>query len=216
MKKEIKKYISELIGTFGLVFCGTGSIVVNQEYSGIIGHSGVAIVWGLSVTIMIYCFGTTSGAHLNPSVTLSLWLSRIVASKEVIPYFLSQISGAFLASVLLKLLFPLNDYLGTCIPSGGIWTSFVFEFLMSFILMLTIYNVAVEKKNTPSLSGIIIGFVVLMEAMFGGPVSGASMNPARSLAPALVSGHTEHLWIYLTAPFLGATAAGAFYTFLKN
>jgi len=186
MYNHIKKYLAEFIGTFGLVFCGTGAIIVNQEYSGALGHAGVAIAWGLTVTVMVYCFGPLSGAHLNPAVTLSLFFANMFPFKNVLPYTASQILGALGASALLKTLFPLNDCLGATLPSGSSWQSFVFEYLMTFILMLTIFKVAIENENTKPLAGIIIGFVILLEAMFGGPVSGASMNPARSLGPALI------------------------------
>lgn len=216
MYNRINKYLAELIGTFGLVFCGTGAIIVNQEYSSALGHAGVAIAWGLAVTVMIYCFGSISGAHLNPAVTLSLWMGKLFPFKDVIPYISGQLLGAITASALLKFLFPFNETLGSTLPSGSVWQSFIFEFLMTFFLMLTIFKVAIENENTKPLAGIIIGLVILLEAMFGGPVSGASMNPARSIGPAIISGHMQHLWIYITAPIPGALAATLFNNIMKK
>lgn len=216
MYNRIKKYLAELIGTFGLVFCGTGAIIVNQEYSSALGHAGVAIAWGLAVTVMIYCFGSISGAHLNPAVTLSLWMDKIFPLKDVIPYISGQLLGAITASALLKFLFPYNETLGSTLPSGSVWQSFIFEFLMTFFLMLTIFKVAIENETTKPLAGIIIGLVILLEAMFGGPVSGASMNPVRSIGPAIISGHMQHLWIYITAPISGASAATLFNNIMKK
>lgn len=216
MYNRINKYLAELIGTFGLVFCGTGAIIVNQEYSSALGHAGVAIAWGLAVTVMIYCFGSISGAHLNPAVTLSLWMGKIFSFKDVIPYISGQLLGAITASALLKFLFPYNETLGSTLPSGSVWQSFIFEFLMTFFLMLTIFKVAIENETTKPLAGIIIGLVILLEAMFGGPVSGASMNPARSIGPAIISGHMQHLWIYITAPIPGALAATLFNNIMKK
>lgn len=200
----MRKYLAEFIGTFAMVFCGTGAMVINAETGGAISHAGVAITWGLIVASMIYTLGEISGAHFNPAVTLSFWLAGLFPAKQILPYIFSQIIGAFSASLLLKFLFPLNETLGTTLPSGLPMQSFVLEFILTFLLMLTIIHVAKGSKEQGMFAGLAIGSVVLLEAMFAGPICGASMNPARSLSPALVSGHTEHLWIYLIAPTLGA------------
>lgn len=203
----MRKYIAELIGTFALVFCGTGAIIINQETNGTVTHVGIAITFGFIVMAMIYALGDISGAHLNPAVSIAFVLSGRFSIKELLPYILSQVTGAFLASFVLQYLFPMNATLGTTLPAGEPMQSFILEFILSFFLMLVIINVATGSKEQGMFAGLAIGSTVLLEAMFAGPICGASMNPARSLAPAIVSGHTEHLWIYLAAPVLGAAFA---------
>lgn len=203
----MKKYFAEFIGTFALVFCGTGAIIINRESGGAITHVGIAVTFGLIVAAMIYSLGEVSGAHLNPAVTFAFWLSNSFPTKELLPYVFSQAFGAFTASMILKILFPLDQTLGFTLPSGLPLQSFILEIILSFILMLVIFQVAKGSKEQGMFAGIAIGSVVLLEAMFAGPICGASMNPFRSLAPAIISGHTEHLWVYLTAPFIGVTFA---------
>src|SRR5436190_13894562 len=203
----MKKYIAEIVGTFALVFCGTGAIVINQETGGSVTHVGVAITFGLIVMAMIYAVGDISGAHLNPAVTLGFWISGKFPGREILPYIGSQLTGAVMASLILRLLFPSNISLGSTQPTGSDLQSFVLEFIMTFLLMFVIIQVAMGNKEQGMFAGLAIGSVVLLEAMCGGPVSGASMNPARSLAPAFVSGNLQHLWIYLIAPPLGAVTA---------
>jgi len=212
----MRKYTAEFIGTFALVFCGTGAIVVDQHTNGGVGHVGVAMTFGLIVMAMIYTFGDVSGAHLNPAVSIGFAVAGRFAVKEVLPYVVFQIAGAFAASFMLHLLFPENEFLGASLPAGSALQSFVFEFILTFFLMLVIVHVAHGSKEIGTLAGMAIGGTVLLEAMFAGPISGASMNPARSLAPAVVSGHTENLWIYLFAPVLGALAAVTTWRLLKN
>jgi aquaporin NIP len=203
----MKKSLAELIGTFALVFAGTGAIVINEASGGAITHVGVALTFGLIVLAMIYTVGDISGAHLNPAVTIGFWAARRMSGREVPPYIASQIAGAVLASALLRFLFPENKLLGATLPAGSEMQSFILEAVLTFFLMLTILNVSTGAKEKGITAGIAVGAVIALEAMFAGPVCGASMNPARSLAPALVSGHLEHLWIYLAAPPLGAVAA---------
>lgn len=203
----MRKYLAEIIGTFALVFCGTGAIIINQESGGTITHAGIAITFGLIVAAMIYTVGDISGAHLNPAVTIAFWVAKEFSVKEILPYILSQTIGAFLASFILKLLFPLNELLGSTLPSGSETQSFILEIVLTFILMFVILHVAKGSKEQGMFAGIAIGSVVLLEAMFAGPICGASMNPIRSLSPAVVSGHLEHLWVYLLAPTLGAILA---------
>lgn len=212
----MRKYLAELIGTFALVFCGTGAIIINQESGGAIGHAGIAATFGLIVAAMIYSVGDISGAHLNPAVSLAFWASRLFPAKELLPYVLSQSAGALLASWVLHLLFPANLYLGATLPSGSDGQSFVLELILSFMLMFVILHVAKGSKEQGMFAGLAIGSVVLLEAMFAGPICGASMNPVRSLAPALVSGHTEQLWIYLSAPVLGALLGVAGWKVLRK
>jgi aquaporin Z len=202
----MKKFCAEILGTFALVFAGTGAIVIDQISGGAISHVGVALTFGLIVLAMIYTFGDISGAHLNPAVTLGFWAARRMSGREVLPYIFSQIIGAIFASGLLRFLFPENKLLGATLPASSEMQSFVLEAILTFILMLTVLNVSIGANEKGITAGIAVGSVIALEAMFAGPICGASMNPARSLAPALISGHFEHLWIYLVAPPLGAVA----------
>jgi len=206
----MKKYIAELIGTFALVFCGTGAIIIDQQTNGQVGHVGIAITFGLIITAMIYAFGDKSGAHFNPAVTIAFSLADLFSKKEILPYIISQIIGAFIASILLKLLFPANLNLGATLPAGSDLQSFILEIVLTFFLMLVILFTSQGSKETGAIAGLAIGGTVLLEAMFAGPICGASMNPARSLAPAIISGNLSTLWIYIAAPILGA----AFSTFV--
>jgi len=203
----VSKYLAELIGTFAIVFCGTGAIVINQQSNGLVSHVGIAITFGLIVMAMIYSLGNISGAHFNPAVTIAFTIAKRFQLKQVIPYVISQLSGAFLASAILKFLFPANNTLGATLPAGTELQSFILEFILTFFLMLVIINVATGSKEQGMFAGLAIGSTVLLEAMFAGPVCGASMNPARSISPAVVSGHLEHLWIYIVAPIAGAAFA---------
>jgi len=203
----MKKLVAECFGTFALVFAGTGAIVINDVSGGAVTHAGIALTFGLVVLAMIYTFGDISGAHLNPAVTLGFWAARRLPARDIAPYVVSQIIGAMLASGVLRLLFPQSQMLGAATPTGSELQSFVLEIILTFLLMLTILNVSTGAKEKGITAGIAVGAVIALEAMFAGPISGASMNPARSLAPALVSGHFEHLWIYFAAPVVGACAA---------
>lgn len=203
----MNKLLSEFLGTFTLVFAGTGAIVINDVSGGVIGHAGIALTFGLVVMAMIYTFGDVSGAHLNPAVTMGFAVARRFAWKDVPGFIGAQIGGACVASGVLRLLFPTNDKLGATLPAGSAMQSFVLEFILTTILMLAILRISTGAKEKGITAGIAIGGVIALEAMFAGPICGASMNPARSLAPALVSGHLEHLWIYLTATVLGAFVA---------
>ncbi len=202
-----KKYIAEYIGTFILVFAGTSAIVVNDISGGVVTHVGISLVFGLVVAAMIYTLGDISGAHINPAVTLAFWLAKRFQGKEVLPYLSSQVLGAITASVMVCLLFVGHPTLGSTLPSGTSMQSFILELLLTFILMLTIINVATGSKEKGITAGIAIGSVVGLEALFAGPISGASMNPARSIGPALLSGHITPLWIYILAPIIGACLA---------
>ena len=211
----LRKSVSEIIGTFALVFCGTGAIVVDKASGGAVTHVGVAITFGLIVMAMIYGLGDISGAHLNPAVSIAFALAGRLPVRWLGVYILSEITGAFLASFVLRLLFPADEFLGATLPAGSAGQSFVLELLLTFFLMLVIIHVATGPKEQGLFAGIAIGSVVLLEAMFAGPICGASMNPARSLAPAIVSGHIEHLWVYLAAPVIGAALAIPIWKFLN-
>jgi aquaporin Z len=212
----MQRYIAELLGTFALVFCGTGAIVIDNVSNGSVTHVGVAITFGLIVMSMIYALGNISGAHLNPAVSIAFLLAGRFAPKDLIPYIISQITGAFLASFTLHFMFPTDTMLGTTIPAGSDGQAFVLEFILTFFLMFVIINVAQGSKEQGMFAGLAIGSVVLLEAMFAGPICGASMNPARSLAPAVVSVHYEHLWIYLTATTAGAAFSIPLWRYLSS
>ncbi|HIP32941.1 MAG TPA: aquaporin [Crocinitomicaceae bacterium] len=207
----MKRYVAEIIATFFLIFCGTGAMVINTETTGVISHFGVATSWGLIVMIMIFTFGRISGAHMNPAVTLTLVLLKLHPKKEILPYFGAQLIGAFAASFSLQLLFPENDLLGSSLPQGSEMQSFVLEFILTFMLMMVILFTSQGRRIEQYFAPIAIGMTVGLEALYAGPISNASMNPFRSLAPAVVSGHTEHLWIYLLATTLGALVAGLYW-----
>ena len=213
--ENMNKYLAELIGTFVLVFCGTGAIVINEQSNGSVTHVGIAITFGLIVMAMIYALGDISGAHMNPAVTIAFAVANRFPLKQILPYVVSQMIGAFIASTVLHFLFPSNETLGATLPAGSEMQSFILEFLLSFFLMLVIINVASGSKEQGMFAGLAIGSTVLLEAMFAGPICGASMNPARSIAPAVVSGHTEHLWIYIAAPVMGAAFAILIFKILR-
>lgn len=203
----MKKFIAEFFGTFGLVFAGTGALVINDVSGGVIGHVGIALTFGLIIMVMIYAIGDISGAHINPAVTLGFFVARRFDAKQVLPYLASQCLGAITASLILRMLFPLHPNLGTCQPAGTEWQSFVLEFFLTLFLMFVILNVSTGAKEKGITAGLAIGGTIALDALFGGPITGASMNPARSLGPALVSGQFNALWVYLLAPVLGAIAA---------
>ncbi len=203
----MKALSAEFLGTFTLVFAGTGAIVIDHASGGAIGHAGIALTFGLVVMAMIHTFGDVSGAHLNPAVTIGFAFARRFAWKSVPGYVLAQLAGALTASGILRFLFPADATLGATLPAGPWSRSFILEIILTFILMLTILSVTHGAKEKSLTAGIAIGAVIGLEAMFAGPICGASMNPARSLAPALVSGHLEHLWLYLAAPVIGALLA---------
>jgi len=211
-----KQLFSEFLGTAILVFCGTSAIVVNDISQGMVSHVGIALVFGLVVLAIIYTLGDISGAHINPAVTIAFWQAREFPGHKVIPYIICQISGAIFASTLVYLLFFSHPTYGATLPAYGIMQTFILEVILTFILMLTIINVATGAKEQGITAGIVIGSVVALEALFAGPISGASMNPARSIAPALISGQWEVLWVYITAPVIGACLAVNCCRCLKN
>jgi len=203
----MRKLAAECLGTFALLFAGTGAIVIDDVTGGAVSHVGVALTFGLVVLAMIYTVGDVSGAHLNPAVTLGFFAARRFPGHSVLPYVASQCAGALLASVCLRLMFPEHTTLGATLPRGDALQSFVLEILLTCLLMFVILSVSTGAKEKGITAGIAVGAVVGLEALFAGPISGASMNPARSLAPAVVSLHFASLWVYLTAPTLGAALA---------
>ena len=203
----MRRFIAECLGTYGLVFAGTGAIVIDRASHGTVTHVGIALTFGLVVLAMIYTFGDVSGAHLNPAVTIAFAAAGRFAWKDTPGYIIAQVAGALAASLSLRGLFPTDTTLGATLPAGSEAQSFALEVILTFFLMLVILSVSTGAKEKGMTAGIAIGAIIALEALFAGPVCGASMNPARSFAPAIVSGHVELLWLYLVAPTAGALLA---------
>ncbi|MGE0027652.1 MAG: MIP/aquaporin family protein [Thermoleophilia bacterium] len=207
----------EALGTFCLVFAGTGAVVVDAVAGGPIGHGGVAAAFGLVVAAMIFAVGHLSGAHLNPAVTGAFAAARHFPPGEVAPYIAAQVVGAVLASVALRGLFGLEGGLGATHPDHvGQVGALILEAGLTAVLMIVILAVATDTRAVGSLAAIAIGATIGLEALVMGPITGASMNPARSLAPALAGGDGADLWIYLVGPVLGALAGAAVYAYLRG
>jgi MIP family channel proteins len=211
-------YISEGIGTFGLVFAGCGAIMIDTLSHGQITHVGVGLVFGLIITVMIYAFGHLSGAHFNPAVTLAFVLARHFPVGRLLGYWAAQIVGATLAAACLRLLLGDVAHLGATVPSGsgGIWQSFGLETLLTFFLMVVIMAMATDTRAVGQAAALAIGATVALEALFAGPISGASMNPARSLGPALAGDLWTAQWIYILGPMIGAVAGAFAYRWLRE
>ncbi|MFN9717174.1 MAG: MIP/aquaporin family protein [Planctomycetota bacterium] len=211
----VQQLLAECFGTFCLTFAGTGAIIINETSHGAITHAGIAITFGLIVMAMIYSIGDISGCHINPAVTIGLTLMKKVQIRHAALFVFGQCLGAILASSVLRALFPDNITLGATQPSGAAAQSLTLEFLLTLILMFVILNVTSVSEPARSLAGLVIGSVVALEAMFAGPICGASMNPARSIAPALVSGHVNSMWIYIVGPITGAIAGGILFRLIR-
>jgi MIP family channel proteins len=202
--------LAEFIGTFFLVFAGTSAIVVDSITHAVT-HVGVSLVFGLVITALIYALGHVSGAHFNPAVTIGFWALGEFPGRRVPLYAAAQLLAAIAASSAVLGLFGRTGSLGVTVPQGAPAVSLVLEVLMTFLLVIVIFGSAVHAKAVKSFAGIAIGGTIGLDALFGGPVSGASMNPARSLGPALVSGMWADQWIYVAGPLLGALlAVGAY------
>lgn len=191
-----------------MIFCGCGAMTINEITNGSITHVGVAATWGLVVMSMIYAFGETSGAHFNPAVSIGFAFAKKFPWKEVPKYILAQAIGAIFACFVLWFLFPASQFLGETTPALGFepYKAAILEFFLTFFLMVVIINVSTGSKEIGTMAGIAVGAVILLEAMFAGPMTKASMNPIRSIAPALFTGNFQHLWLYIVAPVLGAIA----------
>ena len=200
--------LAEALGTFGLVLFGTGAIVVNEQ-TGALGHGGVAAAFGLVVLVLIQAFGPISGAHFNPAVTVAFWAAGRFGGRQVLPYAGAQVAGALLASGLLRRLAPAGSTLGATLPAHGAGEAVAVELVLSFWLVLLVLQVAHGSREQGLLAGLTVGAAVGLAALVGGPLTGASMNPVRSLAPALLSGHLQFLWVYVVGPLAGALLAVA-------
>lgn len=212
-----REAIAEFLGTFILVFAGTGAVMVNKTSAGSVTHLGISFVFGAVVTAMIYALGHISGAHFNPAVTLGFWASGFFPKYKVLPYVLGQCAGAIAASQLLLITLGEVANLGATIPLNGNWLqSLILETVLTFILMFVILGSGLDRRAHIGFAGIAIGLTVGLEAAFMGPITGASMNPARSLGPALIGGIWNHHWVYWVAPIWGAQLAVAVYRELSN
>jgi aquaporin Z len=200
-----KKLLAEFIGTYCLLFAGTGAIIINDISGGAVTPLGIALTFGLIVFAMITALGGISGAHLNPAVTLGLFLAGRFPGDAVVPYVVSQLIGAVAASATLLTVFPQHPTLGGTVPSGSTLQSLLVEILLTAILMFVILSITAGHKTNRITAGMAIGTTIALASLFAGPISGASMNPARSLAPALMAWQLSALWIYLAGPVLGAT-----------
>ncbi|GCE14932.1 MIP/aquaporin family protein [Tengunoibacter tsumagoiensis] len=211
-------YVAEGLGTFGLVFAGCGAIMIDSLSQGAITHVGVGLVFGLIITVMIYTFGHMSGAHFNPAVTLAFVVARHFPLQRLIGYWTAQLLGAWLAAGCLRLLLGDVATLGTTIPAGngGVWQSFGLETLLTFFLMVVIMAMATDTRAVGQAAALAIGATVGLEALFAGPICGASMNPARSLGPALMSWTWTAQWIYILGPMLGAISGALLYRWLRS
>ena len=201
----MKKYYAEFVSTSILIFIGCGAMVVDTVYDGTLTHLGVALTWGLVVMTMIYSIGNVSGAHMNPAVTVTFYLAKKFPKKDLLPYLAAQILGATFGALLLKVIFPLQELYGNTLISEKVPTigGFIVEVILSFILMFVIFNISTGHKEKGIMAGVAVGTAVAIDALVGGPITNASMNPARSLAPAIISGEFRDIWVYLTAPFIG-------------
>lgn len=213
-RTSIKKYSAEFIGTFALVFAGCGAIIVDSQNASL-GGIGISIVFGLIIMAMIYSYGNVSGAHFNPAVTVAFFTAKRISGKDAMWYVVAQVLGGILGAVLIRLLFPAAETMGATNPAGSVMQAFVFEIVLTFLLMTVILNVSTGHMEKGIMAGIAIGGLVALAALFGGPISGASMNPARSIAPALLSGDIKYLWIYVTAPFIGSICAVPMYNLVQ-
>jgi aquaporin Z len=198
---------AEAFGTFCLVFAGTGAVVIDEATGGSVSHVGVALTFGLVVMVLVYALGRVSGCHINPAVTLGLFTAGKFPAARVVPYVVSQCLGALAASGVLRLLFPESVMLGATVPAGSAVQALVLEFMLTGFLMFVILSMSKAEKAEQMLTGLVVGAVIGLEALFAGPITGASMNPARSLGPAVVSLQLGSVWIYLVAPIAGAVAS---------
>jgi aquaporin Z len=207
--------VAEFVGTFFLVFAGTGAIVIDAITHSIT-HVGVSLVFGLVVAALVYALAHVSGAHFNPAVTIGFWTAGEFPGARVLPYIAAQVLGAVSAAAVIRAMFGVVASLGTTLPNGNVRTSFWLEVLMTLLLVFVILGSAVHGRAIKSFAGLAIGSTIALDAMFGGPVSGASMNPARSLGPALVAGVWANQWIYVVAPIVGAILAVRVYRLILD
>src|SRR4051794_23801458 len=208
---------AEALAAFALVFAGCGAIVADERYHGALGTVGIGLVFGLVIMVMVYATGHLSGAHINPSVTLAFTLTRHFPAHEALAYVAAQLAGATTgALVLLAVWTDKPAHLGATVPSIGAGSAFVYELLLTAFLMFVITAVATDTRAVGAAAAIAIGGTVGLDALFGGPVTGASMNPARSFGPALVSGEWSDFWVYVAGPVVGAAVGALAYQVVRG
>ncbi|CAL0301291.1 unnamed protein product [Lupinus luteus] len=202
-----QKLLAEVLGTYFMMFAGCGAVVVNLDNEKVVTHPGISVVWGLVVMVLAYTLGHISGAHFNPAVTIAHASINRFPLKEVPPYIVAQVIGSLLASGTIKLIFTGGEsqFIGT-LPSGSNLQAFVIEFIITFYLLFVISGVATDNRAIGELAGLAVGSTVCLNVLFAGPLTGASMNPARSLGPAIVYNKYKGIWIYMVSPILGALA----------
>ena len=209
--------MAEAFATFTLVFAGCGAIVVNSERGGSLGETGIAAAFGLAIMVMIYATGHLSGAHINPAVTVAFTSTRHFPVRDAVAYIPSQVAGAVAGAAMLRLAWegtPAN--LGATVPSVGVGAALAYEFVMTAFLMFVVMAVATDMRAIGATAAIAIGGTVALDALFGGGVTGASMNPARSFGPALLASEWTDFWIYLLAPVTGALAGAFLYSLVRD
>jgi MIP family channel proteins len=212
-----REVLAEALGTYILVFVGTGAVMSDRLSNGALTHLGISFVFGAVVAASIYTMGHISQAHFNPAVTLAFWTSGFLSKKKVILYICAQCLGAILASATLFTVLGNVGNLGATLPLNDNWQqAFILETILTFILMLVIFGSGLDRRAHNGFAGLAIGLTVGLEAAFMGQITGASMNPARSLAPALIGGIWQHQWLYWLAPILGAQLAVLIYAILSN
>lgn len=213
----IRRAVAEGIGVFALVFAGCGAIIAEAEHPGSLGAVGIALVFGLIVMAMVYATGHLSGAHLNPAVTVAFALTRHFPRAEALAYLAAQLAGALLAAGLLAAIWPSTPAaLGATLPTIGIGSAFAYEAVLTALLMFVIMAVATDTRAVGAGAAIAIGGTVGLDALFGGPITGASMNPARSIGPALLAGELQDLWVYIVAPPAGAIIGALAYQLVRG
>ena len=212
-----RRALAEGLATFALVFAGCGAIVANAEYDGALGAVGVSLVFGLVIMAMVYATGHLSGAHINPAVTVAFTLSRHFPSRDAAAYVVAQLAGASAGELLLLAVWPSAPAdLGATVPSVSAGSAFVYELVLTALLMFVIMAVATDTRAVGAAAAIAIGGTVGLDALFGGPVTGASMNPARSFGPALAAGQWDDFWIYVLAPVVGAAIGALAYQLVRG
>jgi len=212
----IKRGVAEAIGTFGIVFFGCGAIMVAERFPHTISPASIPIIFGLVVATMVYTLGHISGAHFNPAVTLAFAISRHFPFRDVVAYWIAQVIGALIGIAILYLILPPGHSYGATIPQVDLASAFAWEIVLTFVLMFVIMGVATDTRAVGTMAGAAIGAAVMMGAFVGGPVTGASMNPARSLAPLIAEGRLDLFWLYLFAPMVGAALASLLYKWIRS
>jgi aquaporin NIP len=212
----LKRAVAESIGTFGIVFFGCGAIMVAERFPGMISPAGISVAFGLVVMAMIYTLGHISGAHFNPAVTLAFAITRHFPFRSVLLYWCAQCLGSLVGVSILYLILPYGVGYGETVPHVPILQAFMWEVILTFTLMFVVMGVAKDSRAVGTLAGLVIGATVSLTAFVGGPITGDSMNPARSLGPAILSGRVDVLWLYILAPMIGAVLGSLTYQWVRG